>query len=267
MDSNRYELEGGIRLSHVRRVKRYLYLAQMLIAVAAAVILVIIGGGLQLKPFFVQITSFLYFVILMILIVSVESFVFQAIEMRFTKSESSKYYMIKKSTRRSLIVIGISILVIVVILTPFLNEIVANYSSEAGRTSTSAIFYNRDPLGFTTTNKIELSSTTPSEVIVVSAAFYNQYQNDPTKLREFAVCSTFNTMGGTEVSFPNAPYGQYYIVVMGSGEVSYHLQRTLTPSFVSYVMLFAIMFLGFFAIWTVYLTRFRVKYSKGAIYR
>ncbi len=260
------ELEGGARLEQIRRIKIFLYLIQLVVVFAAVIFLVFMGGGIQLKPLYIQIGSFLYFLILMGLVVGVEGFFFKLLEIKFTKSTSSKYYMIKKAMRRSFIVIILSAGVIGLVLTPFLSNAIANSTSEAGTTASVATFNNRDPLGLTTVDRIRFSSGGHAEVLVLSEKHYKDYVGNIEKLRQYSVVHTYDAGAGVDLVFPSAPFGTYYIVVFGD-EVSYTVHRTLSPVFVSFVTLFAALFIGIYAAWAFYLTPVKKKYSKSAIYR
>ncbi|MBI0584793.1 MAG: hypothetical protein ISF22_11300 [Methanomassiliicoccus sp.] len=262
-------LEGGVRLDHVRRTKRNLMIVQVFIVLAAVFVLTYLGGEIQLKPFYFNVSAVLYFVVLMALVIGVESFFFTYLEQWHTKSLSARSYMLKRSIRRSVVVIVISAVVLVMVLTPYITEAIANSTSESGSTFDQATFINRDSLGLTTVDRIHLVSGGSAEIFVVSEASYLAYAGDIEGLRQHAVATVDDTSPGVDLQFPHTPFGTYYIVVESEQpvEVSYTVHRTVSPTFLAFVSMFAALFIGFYVIWALTATKIRSKYTKGATYK
>jgi hypothetical protein len=269
MGLNREALEGGVHLAHVRATKKKLMLVQVAIVLLAVILLTALGGEIQVKPFYFNIGSILYFIILMALIVGVEGFFFRYLELKHMKSQSAKSYMLKTSIYRSLIIIAISSAVLIIVVAPFLANAVANFSSETGTTTTAAPFNNRDPLGLTTVDRIWLESAANAEVIIISDANYQTYKGDAEQLRQYAVMTTKESSAGVELQFPQTPFGMYYIVVDPDNpmEVSYTVHRTPSPTFVAFVTLFALAFIAAYAGWVAFAFQTRKQFTKGAIYK
>lgn len=262
-------LEGGVRLAQVRNTKRNLMIVQMVIVVAAVVVLAAMGGEIQLKPFYFNIGSVLYFVILMALVIGVENFFFTYLEQWFTKSFSAKSYMLKRSIRRSMIIIVIAAIAVLLVLTPFVANGIANATSESGRTTTVATFQNRDELGLTTVDTIHVVSGSPAEVIIISKANYQVYSGNMEALRQHAMLTADDTSPGLDLAFPHTPYGEYCIVVNSEDpvEVTFTVHRTLSPTFVAFTSMFGALFIGFYAAWILFASQIRSRYTKGAVYR
>jgi hypothetical protein len=244
-------------------------IVQMVIVVAAVIVLSYMGGEIQLKPFYFNIGSVLYFVILMALVIGVEGFFFTYLEQWFTKSFSAKSYMLKRSVRRSLIVIAISAVAMALVLTPFVANAIANSTSESGKTSTIATFQNRDALGLTTVDNIHVESGAPAEVIIVSDVNYELYAGSIEALRQHAVLTVSDASPGVDISFPHTPFSTYYIVVGADQpvDVTFTVHRTLSPTFVAFISMFGALFVGLYAAWIFMAMRIRSKYTKGTAYR
>jgi hypothetical protein len=244
-------------------------IVQVVIVLASVLVLTIVGGQVQMKPFYFNIGSILYFVILMALVIGVEGLFFKLLEMRYMRSASAKYYMLKASMRRSVVIVAISAVVIVLLLTPFMADVIANSTSEKGATTTTASFVNRDSLGLTTVDNVFVVSGGKAEVMIVSEANYLLYAGDMTALRQHAAVTTEDSSPGVELKFPQTPFGKFYIVVNSDRpvEVIYTVHKTLAPTFVAFATLFATLFIGFYTIWIVTAFRIRKNYAKGAIYR
>lgn len=262
-------LEGGVRLAQVRKAKRDLMIVQVVIVVASVIVLTYMGGEIQLKPFYFNIGSVLYFIILMALVVGVEGFFFTYLEQWFTKSFSARSYMLKRSVRRGMMVIAIAAVTLFLVLTPFVANGIANATSESGKTVSTAVFQNRDELGLTTVDNIHVVSGSPAEVIVVSKANYEAYAGDMEGLRHHAVLTAADVSPGLNLAFPHTPFGDYYIVVSSDSpvEVTYTVHRTLSPTFVAFVSMFAILFIGLYAAWIILASTIRKKYTKGVAYK
>ncbi len=262
-------LEGGVRLAHVRKTKRDLMIVQVVIVVAAVIVLTYMGGEIQLKPFYFNIGSVLYFIILMALVVGVEGFFFTYLEQWYTKSFSARSYMLKRSIRRSMMVIALAAVALFLVLTPFVANAIANATSESGSTTTAAVFHNRDELGLTTVDNIHVVSSSPAEVIIVSQGNYEIYAGDMQGLKHHAVLTVDDASPGLNLAFPHAQFGEYYLVVNSETpvEVTYTVHRTLSPTFVAFVSMFAILFIGFYAAWIVLASTIRKKYTKGVAYK
>lgn len=271
MGFNKETFRGGYKLEQIRRIKQRLMIVQLVLVFVAAIFLTVVDGSVQLKPFYFNIGSFLYFVILMGLVAGVESFVFRMLELKYTKSTSSKYFILKTVQRRSIVVIAFAAVVMVLLLTPFLADAIANYSGESGTTAAgTANFYNRDRFGLTTVEKVHVETNVPAVALVVSEANYFAYLGDIAKLKQFSVVSADDASGGVDLAFPQTGFGIYYIVVSaaeGSVEATYTVHKALAPTFVGFVTLFSVLFIGFYAAWIAYTVPIKKKYAKGAIYR
>jgi hypothetical protein len=268
MTIDRETLEGGMRLNKVRKIKQYLMIVQVVVVFAAVILLILAGGSIQLKPFYFNIGSILYFVILMALVMGVEGFIFRMLEIKYTRSNSSKYYMLKSSTRRSMVVIAVSAVVLVLLATPFMADVIANLTGETDRTADAVSFYSRDPLGLTSVDKIHIVSDTATEVIVISEANYLSYVGDDVKLRQHAVTLVVDASVGVDIAFPAVSFEKFYIVVLGTDTpITFTIHKILAPVFASFVSLFALLFIGAYAGWVIYTTPLRKQYSKNAIYR
>jgi hypothetical protein len=243
---------------------------QVVIVLISVAILTVMGGDLQAKPFYFDIGAVLYFIILMALIVGVESFFFTYLEQWHTKSFSARSYMLKRSIRRSLMIMAISAVVIFLVLTPFMADAIANSSSEAGTTYTTAAFMSRDPLGLTSVDKVHVVSASMAEVIILSEENYVRSAGNIDLMRQYAVATTVDASPGVDLEFPEAaPFGEYHVVVNSERpmEVSYTVHRAVTPSFVAYVTLFAALFIGIYAAWVIFAARVRSRYTKAAAYK
>jgi hypothetical protein len=276
MEKGRVALEGGWRLERIRRMKLYLYIIQIVLAVAITVFLIVIGKGFSLKPFYLPINSFIYFVLLMGLIIGAESFFFRVLEIRLSQSASSKYYMAKKFTRRAIIIIVISVVVVVLLWVPFISQAIEDQLSDTGNVGNVKDFTNKDPLGLTGVDRITIRSIgKTANVYVVSESNYVDNADNMSHLADHRINSNNYYVDVNHPSFsfafPDTIYGTYYIVVEDLGgtptQISYTLQKNISSTTLDSVPIFALMFAFIYAFAIVYLSFLRRKHIKGAIYR
>ncbi|MGD0056586.1 MAG: hypothetical protein ABSB83_01870 [Methanomassiliicoccales archaeon] len=269
-------LEGGWRLERIRHMKLYLYVVQIVLVIAIAILLLIIGKGFSLKPFYLPINSFIYFVLLMGVIIGAESFVFRVLEIRFAQSPSSKYYMAKKFTRRALVIILISAIVVIILWIPFISKTIDDTLSTSGDITSVKEFNNKDPLGLTAVNDITISSAgKTANVYVVSGTDYDLYENNITLLSAYRVNSNDYSVSASHPSisfaFPDVAYGTFFIVVEDLGgaptALSYTLHENVSHTFMDYVPLFALLFIVVYVVAIVYLEVIMKRHAGGAIYR
>jgi len=265
-------LAGGYRLARVRETKRMLYVVQFLLMLVIVIFLINAEGGFSLKPFYLPINSFIYFLILMLLVFNVENFFFKALEIKFSKTESAKYYISKLSLRRSITVIVIAIVVVLLLWLPPLSSAVEDSLSKSGEIIGTEVFYNKDFLGLTTTNRITLSCDGEAVVYIVSEENYMLYHGNLDKLRYFRI-NIDNYVVNPVVSFefPYMDYGKYYFVIderySSTITVHYKLHQNLSPTFLGFVPLFAMFFVSVNIGWISYILPQLRKFREKAIYR
>jgi hypothetical protein len=281
MISGKEALAGGYRLANIRRVKRYLFIVQIIILILIPIIIVLIEGRASLVPFYLPINSFIYFILLMALIMVVEGFVFKILEMRLLHSPSAIYYIAKKAIQRGLIVIAVALVVIFLLWTPFMSQAIENSFNQKetlnNTNSTSAsvfiIFYDRDPLGLSAVDKISVTSLNgPARVYLVSEKNYLNYSYDLSQLIPYRINSQ-DYIADDQLTIPlnPLPYGKYYLILdtvrSDASAVNIVIHKALSPTFLGYVPFFALMFIGAYGAWMAYMWPMKRKYASGAIYR
>ncbi|MCQ5376149.1 MAG: hypothetical protein NO474_06095 [Methanomassiliicoccales archaeon] len=276
MEGGREALEGGWRLTRIRRIKSYLYMIQVIFAIVAVVILIFSEEAFSLKPFYLPINSFIYFLLLMGVIIAAESFYFRTLEIRFARSTSSKSLMAKRFIRRGIIIIGICVAVIIILKVPFIYNAFENAMSASGTVSSVAEFNNKDHLGLIAVNRITIESDgNAANVYVVNSDYYSTYASDLETLKlyrinylEYSVDANNPTI---TFSFPDTKYDTFYIVVQhldnDPSPLSYTLHKNISSIFLDYVPLFALLFIIVYAVAIVYLLAIRKKYAGESIYR
>ncbi|HTY46081.1 MAG TPA: hypothetical protein VMB46_00240 [Methanomassiliicoccales archaeon] len=284
MLSGRDELAGGARLAQVRLVKRRLYLVQLAIVIIVPIIVILLEGRASLVPFYLPINSFIYFILLMALIIVVESFVFKILEMRLLRSSSAKYYIAKTSIRNGIVIIVVCAAVIFLLWAPFVSQSLENaFSTSATLVNNGAVhvsdssslqFYDRDSLGILSVDQLTITASGGDAVVyVVSDAVYSNpnVQSNVSLLATYRINVAQDHANPTvQIDMSGLPYGKYHAVVdtqlSSAPEVQVTVHTSYSPTFLSYVPFFALLFVIAYAGWIVYLTPMMRKYSRQAIY-
>lgn len=281
MLSGKEELSGGYRLASVRRTKRNLYLVELVILIVAVILVVILEGRASLVPFYLPINSFIYFILLMGLIIVVEGFFFRALEMRFTKSASTNFYICKMGIRSAIIAIIICVIVILLLWLPFIHTTIEDATATNGTMtnngSTAATqfysFQDRDPLGLTSVSEIGVTATGgEARVYLVSEQYFEAHKNDLSAMASYRI-NTYDYIAdpALTIQVDSLPHGTYYLVfdteASDASSISYTIYSAISPTFLSYVPFYAMLYAVAYAGWLIYLTPLKRKYSEAAIYR
>jgi hypothetical protein len=281
MLSGKEELSGGYRLASIRKTKRNLYIVELIILIAAVILVIILEGRASLVPFYLPVNSFIFFVLLMGLIIVVESFIFRALEMRFIKSASTKFYICKMGIRSAIVAIIICVIVILVLWLPFIHTAIEDATATNGTLvntgSTSATQYysftDRDPLGLTSVSEIQINSNGgEARVYLVSEQYFNDHKDDLNALATYRI-NTYDYVANPSLTIDvgTLSYGVYYLVLdtehSDATSVSYTINSAISPTFLSYVPLYAMLYAVAYAGWMVYLIPLKRMYSEAAIYR
>jgi hypothetical protein len=280
MISGKEALAGGYRLANVRRVKRYLFIIQIIILILIPIIVVLIEGRASLVPFYLPINSFIYFILLMALIMVVEGFVFNLLEMRLLRSPSTIYYIAKKAIRRGLIVMAVAALVIFLLWVPFMSETIENsFNQQVSLNNTNSTapsvfitFYDRDPLGLGAVDKITVTAVNgPARVYVVSEKNYLNYSTDLSQLIPYRINSQdYLVVDQLVIHLNPLPYGKYYLIFdtvrSDASAIDIVIHKAISTTFLSYVPFFALLFIGTYGAWMAYMWPIKRKYAIGAIY-
>jgi hypothetical protein len=274
------EFEGGYRIASIRRVKKYLYIVQIVIILVFATYLIFAGGGFGLKPFYLSVNSFIYFVMIMLLVIALESFVFTSLEMRFMKSSSTKHYLSRMQVRRAAYVIVVCAILVFILWAPFITSALQSaMTSSDSVTADSSVypeyktFFNDDPLGITTVKSATFESSGPATVYIVSEANWLQFGGSSKDVvGQYRINTNQYTINTTlSVDIPELTHSKYYVLVYSDSgapvTITYKMSSGISPTLYSFVPLLALLFIVAYGGWGAYLTLRSRSYTKGAIYR
>ncbi len=273
------KLEGGYRLVHIQRTKRSLFIAQAIIILAFAVYLLWAEGGFSMKPFFISVNSFIFFVLIMGIVVMVEGFVFIMLELRFMKSQSAKFLITQRSVRSSVLWAAVALIAILLLWAPILPEMLdANMGASGSVSSDSSTvpgvttMFNSDPLGMVEVTRIEmLSDGQMAEVFILTEANYKLFKDDgKAVLGAYRINDDYKADPEIDVEFPATRHSRFYILVYSVDDVpvtvNFDTSRNVNTSLVNYLSPILAVFLIGNAVWAVYMFMMNKRFKQG-IYR
>jgi hypothetical protein len=275
-DSGKFE--GGYRLAHIHRIKRYLFIVETVIVLVFAAYLLLANNGFNLVPFFLSVNSFLYFVLIMLLIIVLEGFVFTILEMRFIKSTSTKFLVTQRAVRSSLVWMVAALLIIVLLWAPILPVLVEDNlqggdSLVASSSTDPAVmtFNNKDPLGLTEVTSIDFKVSGDAEVFIVPEDSYDRFEHDgKAVIGAYRINHVYQIGSETAVEFPPTDFGVFYILIYSSNDapinVDYSITSEISDSIMNYLPLMALIFLAAHVIWGGYMFTEKKRNVQG-IYR
>ena len=273
------KLEGGYRLVHIQKTKKYLFVAQAIIILAFAIYLLWEEGGFSMKPFFISVNSFIYFVLIMFIVIMVEGFVFILLELRFMRSQSAKFIVTQRSMRSSLLWGVVALIAILLLWAPILPEMLdanmgagGSVSSDSSTVPGIATMFNSDPLGMVEVGRIELLSDGHlAEVFILTEANYELFKDDgKAVLGAYRINDDYLADPEIDVEFPETRHSRFYILVYSADDVpvtvSYDTSRNVNTSLVSYLPPILAVFLIGSVLWAVYMFMMNKRFKEG-IYR
>lgn len=272
--------EGGYRLSHIHRTRRFLIVVQSAIVLVFAIYLLVAGEGLSIKPFYLGVNYFLFFVLVMLLVIVIEGFIFTLLEMRFIKSDSAKFIVTKRGFRSSIVWIIVMLFVLLILWQPILPDAVEkNLGGSGSLLATSsaspavATMFNSDVFGITEVVHMEFESSGSAEVFILTEENYNLFVNSGKGVLGGYRINIADYLADMSISldFPDTAHSRFYILAYSTNdvpvEVDYTITNNISSSMQTYIPLIALMFLVTHLVWVAYTFMISKRYVQEGIYR
>jgi len=265
MKKFRQKLEGAYRFVGIKRIKKWLYLLQFLVIIAFSFTLLALRGAI-LKPFYLPIDSFLYFLLFMFFILSIENFFFRNLEIMYAGHDSQKFLIARNSIRRGLVVICLFIFLAFLLLLPatsaFAEKELSIYGSQflpAQGDFVNLTFASQDSLALTRTREFFIKAENGQ----ISVSLFKDEKFQPPE-------RTIVSGGNLTLTLSSDALATYKVTIRNTGtspaSFSYTVGRGLAESITSFLPVFAILFIISNLIWVTYLNPVRERYSATSIY-
>ena len=268
-------LEDSIRLARLRRIKWTLYVVQIVMLVALAILLIFVMGKAQVTPvLYLPLDDFAAVIVLLLLVVSVESFFFRIMEIKFARSSSAKHLMAKNSIRKAVMVaIVAAVVAIVLVAPPILNAIQDSTSRTSVLSADNPVtFWSRDPLAFQQMVEVEVSAANTVEVYLVEGDVYDQYGGVVEQMFVYRINrDNYEVDGDITIDVPDTDHNEYVLVLndfMSEGSAAtVTIVRDVSDMFTGIISILTVAIVGANIAWIVYLMPIERKYSRGSIYK
>ncbi|MDG6221156.1 MAG: hypothetical protein QCI38_06875 [Candidatus Thermoplasmatota archaeon] len=276
-------LEGSYRLTTITKAKRLVYVIQVITLVVMSFIFLLMGG-LSLKPFYMPIDALSYFVVVMLLVLKIEAFLFRLLEVKFTKSNSRKFLMVKNTIKKSIVTMVVFVIVAVILLLPFTGQAIEDSLGHGGEITPANQLdvRTRDPLGLTSLTRITVMAPNRQpvydcSVYLLNETLYESYRATYDKTSESAQMILNSGLrrsfeGRDEVTFTTFPStNDIYHVVMVSGNLGPESLQVVViasgaPTFFTLVPILLLAIAGVSAGVIAYMTPMKKVFSEGSIY-
>ena len=270
-------LEDSIRLAKIRRIKWTLYIVQLIMLVALAILLIFVMGDAQIRPvLYLPLDSFVAVMVLLLLVVCVESFFFRVMEMRFARSSSAKHLMAKNSIRSAIMIAVVAGIVAVLLVAPPVLSVIQNASSRTSVLSAEEpiTFWSRDPLALQVMVEVEITAVNTVEVYMVNGELFDEENWSISQMFIFRMNKNpaeYVVDDNLIIEVPEADHTKYVLVLNdleNPGSVAtVTILRDVSGILTGVVSLLAIAIVVANVAWVAYLMPIERKYSKGSIYK
>lgn len=274
MPATREMLEGEAYWGQIRNLKFRLFLAEAVLIVALGALIVFLVGDFQTSPFFVAVDRLLWFILIMLLVIMLESIIFRVMQLRLAKSDSKKHMMTINSMKKAFVILLFSSIVGVLFAAPATAGAMEDGLSfdHQLRIGNPQQFLTGDPMGLSIIESISLYSESGATVYILTEHIYIAHQNDWGYLREVALNDISDVNNSLTVDISALSYMYLYIVIdptetSAGATVSYTLNRSFGETLTAFVPLMMMIFAIANAAWIIYLWPLRKKYAGGSIYK
>ncbi|MBU4031699.1 MAG: tetratricopeptide repeat protein [Candidatus Thermoplasmatota archaeon] len=268
----RERLEGSYKLIRIKRIKLGFFSIEMALGLVLGFTMAFMFGA-KFEPFYIPLDMFLFIILIMLLVITIEAIYFKGLEIRYTRNKSRKFLMARNAIRRSMIIIAVSGLCILFLMLPQSHDRISDTyapSSDgpitvpAGETIRDEYFMTQDSMGLTRvnyirievdnyTNDVDLNLNTVPGVVAI-------WQPNPDTIYEFSRLAEHSDMQNS-----------IYIVVentAATGNISftYSVTSEVSPFLKLYIPALALAFIvvQFAAISIMY--PIRETYASSSIY-
>jgi len=272
MAGTREMLEGEAYWGRIRSIKRKLYALEIVLIIVMSIFLVVSSKNFSMSPFLLPCDQLLWFLLVMLLIIAVEGFIFRVMQLQIAKSDSIKYIMASNSMKRAVVIAIIASIVAVLLLLPGAAQGIEDSLSYRGAATPGnpARFQNMDLFGMSTVISITIHCNTPTEIYIVNQFLVDLYPGD--SVMEHPLSDGFADPD-LEIDMKPFAYSNYYLFVKESNvtgnltRADFVLNVDLTGTITTVLPIVAIVFVAANAIWVEYLYPFRKKCRTKSIYK
>jgi len=267
-------IEGSFRLMAFRRMKRGIFILEIVMLLAIAMGVMILMGA-NLNPGYLPLDFFLLIMTIMALLLVIEYQYFRLLEITHTKSKSGKYLIARNNIRSAAAVIVICAVLVALFALPQSVQ-----ALESGTDVTSTLHVDPGKVSVYNYTSRDLLGTKTVKDLYVSVG------GSPIKMylwlsKDYETRNTYNRLInktdfsiGDSLYYPSSQnfngFKQFVIYVNNTGsvraDVTIHLTYDISTIFTSYIPLLGIIFIIAEGLTISYFLPIREKYSASSIF-
>jgi hypothetical protein len=276
MATSREILESTYQAGRMKKMRTFVYASHVVLAIILFIIMAFMTEGAGTYIFVVPVELIIFIVALILLIVNLESFFFKLFGIKYAKTDSEKFLMIKDYFKKGIIIVIVAMIIFALgyIIFPMSGENI-NSSDKAvmsfEKPQYNVTFRPRDPFGTINLKKIIVEQPDGNALLDIfilhESDFHSNYFGKRLNIQE----EQSRDLIGLEYEFKGyIPQDDYVLFIDSKGvlaNVTYIFERKISPPLVMYITFFPILFVMANAAWVVYLFPKRKRFEKTSIYK
>jgi tetratricopeptide (TPR) repeat protein len=149
-------LEGSYRLIRIKRIKFGFFTIELVLGLVLGFVMAALMGA-EFEPFYFPIDMFIFIMLIMTLLITIEAIYFKGMEIKFTRNKSRRFLLARNAIRRSILIISISGICVLFLMLPYTQERITNLHSPTsddivvptGNSTLDEYFFTQDSMGLT----------------------------------------------------------------------------------------------------------------------
>jgi tetratricopeptide (TPR) repeat protein len=156
-------LEGSYRLIRIKRIKLGFFIIELVLGLILSFVMAAIMGA-EFEPFYFPVDMFIFIMLIMTLLISIEAIYFKGMEVKFTRNKSRRFLLARNAIRRSMMIIAISGICILFLMLPYTQDRIVELHSPSeeyinvppSNSTLDHYFLTQDSMGFTRVESINI---------------------------------------------------------------------------------------------------------------
>jgi hypothetical protein len=273
MATSREILESTYRAGRMKKMRTFVYASHVVLAIILLIVMAMLTEGAGTYIFVVPLELIIFILALIILIVNIESFFFKFFGIKYAKTDSEKFLMVKDYFKKGIIIIIVATIIFAIafIIVPMSEENIDSTDKAVIVGEYNVSFRPRDPFGTINLKKIIVEQTegnTKMDIFIMHESDFNSnYFGKRLNIKE----EQSKDLTELEYEFKGyIPQDDYVLSIDSKGilaNVTYTFEREISGPLVMYLTLFPLIFIVANTVWVAYLLPKRKKYGKTSIYK
>ena len=273
MVTSREILESTYRTGRMKKVRKSVYITQIIIAIILIILFTMITPKAGFEPLYLPFEVYLFIIVVMLLMGNAGGILFKLFGIKWARTDSEKFLLVKGYMKKGIILAAAAILFMGVInfFAPVIDESVDTKITLVFENQYNITFMGQDSFAITGVTKITvISEDDPQILLNVYILRKRDYEKQMYEKR-FNIAD-YESISVSQMSYEREsflPFDEYVLFIDGSNQVvkiTYTIERTVASNFVPYFTILPLIFTVMNVGWISYLFPLRKRFGKNAIY-